>query len=226
MLSTFSCGSHEQETIVLTDKNEKGEVENNPEVLIFKAIASGDLNQIKVFIESKQISVDFTEPVSGKSLLIKAVESSRYAIAEYLMSQNALTDLKDSKGQTVADYIGKDKIFKSIVSGEELSAQVVTDYLIKFAIKKRNLPLYKFLIKKDFDPNTREKNKPRKPTPLISICLQSAEYETELAQMLKELLEKPSIDINLKYRDQTALQWAETLGHNELIRLLIEHTQK
>lgn len=100
-----------------------------------QSVEDGDLDAIKRAI-SNRVSVDYTE--RGTTLLLQAVISRKWDIADYLLGLNADVQRKDEHGRTALDYALQhlqlsdqesfDIVQKLVKHGADVNAQTVSGW--------------------------------------------------------------------------------------------------
>lgn len=214
-----ACGSHRQQSYNSDAAFQKRDTsETDPRILVFEAIAQGDLAEVKRLIEEEDVPLDHTE-ASGKTLLIVSVEGLKYAIVEYLMQAGADISFTDPDGKTAIDYAGGDEIMTRLLRGEEIPVENLNNLMLSLAIEGRKPELLKFLLAKGADPNYVANRK----SPLIAVAYQRVDDSLMpvLVELTQILLAHPDIDVNLKVGRATALAVARQRGYQPLINLLL-----
>ncbi|MCB0355738.1 MAG: ankyrin repeat domain-containing protein [Bdellovibrionales bacterium] len=183
ILSILSC-RHEQSVYNSKDhqRDKESKIED-PNVLIFKAIAEGDVTSVEKYLK-QGIDINI-KGEAGQTLVIAAVKGNKYHLIDFLMQKGADPEIKDDYGKSAIDYATElnNEVVLKVLNKEELSPEVLGMLLMERAVNELKVDLVKWLLEKGADPNfTIGRN--NSLTKLISRGRVNVEVQVEIANLL------------------------------------------
>lgn len=156
LILVISTGcKHEQEHYNSKDyvKDKESKVED-PGILIFEAIAQGDLEKVKAYL-SQGVDINY-KGQGGVTPLIAAVKGNKYNLIDYLIQEGADPNIKDDQQKSAIDYATEndDEVVLKVLHREELSPEVLGELLVDKAVFFLKPLLVQWLLEKGRVPIT------------------------------------------------------------------------
>ncbi len=135
---------------------------------LISAVKSGNMKMVQQYIEEERFSPD-TADKNGRTIIMHAVVSGRYNVAEYLLSKGANANRSDSKGYSLMHILAGNSSKASMIFLEKVLASGARTEDIAFdgdtpaamLIRKGNIAgIQLFLDKGDFTPDRSAKGMP------------------------------------------------------------------
>lgn len=192
----------------INTKNEEGAT------ALDKAIQKRDIAMIKMLIK---YGADVETAIDGYTPLYVAVSKGEYAITETLLERPINLDARTPTGETPlykAVSIGNFKIAQLLIANSaDVSARPAGgDSMLYLATSKRHFPLVELLLEKGAEVEAR----------MVSQAAARGDYVS--CVLLKSLLSKRSVDVNVKGADgKSPLAQAVSEGNQSIAKVLLEN---
>lgn len=194
----------------------------NPELTIeqvlFEAVQKGNLDKVRTVFEEKFVEdpnlANEDDRENQKTLLMEAASWGRIAVVEYLLGLGADPALQDRNGKTAVDWAGSNLIIKVLLSGQQLSMELMQATLMALCKESGHIDEILFILGRGVSPDFMVKE-PTTSSPIFESARNGLYLNVET-------LLNNGADVNFHENGHTALIGAITSEKAELVKLVVD----
>jgi ankyrin repeat protein len=207
VLNFSACGQHLTKSSGIPGRQEKTGSADTGELL--QAVQNGEVDIVQAYLEAGgDVNRRFD---GGKTLLIVAVEWSRFEVAQYLMENNADPEVRDEQELSAFDHAGENKRMQAILNKQWDFFNELVKRLFK-AVEEENSTELKEVLELGADINARDE---------VGRTVLIWAVELRKSRIVKRLIRYEEIDVNaVDDEGRSALSIAKANGDSRIVKWL------